>query len=563
MSKKKKIIIIIIAAVLVAGGIATAAFFVFGNKETNENQNAKMPQISNNGNYVTATGTTATGMITEELKLDFLETQLMVEEVYIHQGDTVVENTPVFKLTEDSYADALKELERAVESSNYDYKNKLISSAESKIDAQATYEKSLVNKQYAQNTYEETVRKSKETVDELEKKISEQQELIDEYTAAITTNYYYTYYEVEKKKEILTKNFSYLMELYDEWDIGNMKSTGNNSGTQSQQNSSNGPTMPTDRTNMTDDFEVDNDEAPPQQGQAPSGQAPSGQMPDDGGSNSNSDSKTGTQPSGNGSTGTSSFSNGNDKLTAYNLFDEEVSEEEEEYEEALKNYEDKTRMAPANLEQAKANMTQLEAELSEAKADYQATVISAKLTLNQTLAECEQAKNTYETELKRIQDELDSYVDDNDEAAENLEYFNSKIKDGCFLTSSAGEVRAVMVSNDSKLSGTSFVMAYTDVNSLSVEVSVDQADIALLYVGMDAKVMISGYDTYEGKVVKINPVTQSGNRSSVYYTVTVTLDGDISKLTQNLTSTVMFDIGDTSTKEENNVKESMDQTENE
>lgn len=532
MSKKKKIIIIIIAAVLVAGGIATAAFFVLGNKETNENQNAKMPQISNNGNYVTATGTTATGMITEELKLDFLETQLMVEEVYIHQGDTVEENTPVFKLTEDSYADALKELERAVESSNYDYKNKLISSAESKIDAQATYEKSLVNKQYAQNTYEETVRKSKETVDELEKKISEQQELIDEYTAAITTNYYYTYYEVEKKKEILTKNFSYLMELYDEWDIGNMKSTGN--------------------------FEVDKDEAPPQQGQAPSGQ-----MPDDGGSNSNSDSKTGTQPSGNGSTGTSSFSNGNDKLTAYNLFDEEVAEEEEEYEEALKNYEDKTRMAPANLEQAKVNMTQLEAELSEAKADYQATVISAKLTLNQTLAECEQAKNTYETELKRIQDELDSYVDDNDEAAENLEYFNSKIKDGCFLTSSAGEVRAVMVSNDSKLSGTSFVMAYTDVNSLSVEVSVDQADIALLYVGMDAKVMISGNDTYEGKVVKINPVTQSSNRSSVYYTVTVTLDGDISNLTQNLTSTVMFDIGDTSTNEENNVKESMDQTENE
>jgi hypothetical protein len=52
--------------------------------------------------------------------------------------------------------------------------------------------------------------------------------------------------------------------------------------------------------------------------------------------------------------------------------------------------------------------------------------------------------------------------------------------------------------------------------------------------------MFEDYDNYEGVITAINPNTSSSSRSSVTYTVTVELQGDVSELSQNLTATVMF-----------------------
>ena len=52
--------------------------------------------------------------------------------------------------------------------------------------------------------------------------------------------------------------------------------------------------------------------------------------------------------------------------------------------------------------------------------------------------------------------------------------------------------------------------------------------------------MVSGYGNYEGNVTMLNPVTQADSRTSVTYQVTVTLSGDVSDLTSNLTAYVYF-----------------------
>ena len=84
------------------------------------------------------------------------------------------------------------------------------------------------------------------------------------------------------------------------------------------------------------------------------------------------------------------------------------------------------------------------------------------------------------------------------------------------------------------------VLAYSNPKEISVSVSISQDDIAKLYVGEAASVMISDYGNYNGVIEMINPVSSSDSRTSVTYTVTVRLEGDVSGLEQNLTANVIF-----------------------
>ena len=51
--------------------------------------------------------------------------------------------------------------------------------------------------------------------------------------------------------------------------------------------------------------------------------------------------------------------------------------------------------------------------------------------------------------------------------------------------------------------------------------SVDQSDIAAIELGESAVVEIADQGTFRGTVSKINPVSQSGSKSSIYYSVTI------------------------------------------
>lgn len=99
----------------------------------------------------------------------------------------------------------------------------------------------------------------------------------------------------------------------------------------------------------------------------------------------------------------------------------------------------------------------------------------------------------------------------------------------------------VAVSEGGSLSADSMVIAYTDESTISVSASVEQDYISQLVVGQTATVTFEDYGTYEGVITAINPNTASSSRSSVTYTVTVELKGDVSNLSQNLTATVIFD----------------------
>lgn len=461
MEKKKWIVTgaVIIAGLAILAG--TTVFFIRKNKGQEVQEVPQMPEIS--GDIISATGLTSVGMNTETLKLDFLTTELYVEESYLSAGDEVDAGAKVFKILEDTLNEAKQELADKVTETDLAYRQGLIDYENNLLDAESTYKKASIEADYAQTVYDQAVADAKKTVDDLEKQVEEARELLEEYQKSEGEDYYRSYYQVDELYAAYYEHFNLLMSFYEKWDIETLNDLYGKSG-----------------------------------------------------------------------------SGNSEKLSVYNLLDELVTEEGEAYQTALKNYEKAKAQAKAGLKKAESNLTDLEAQLVTAQTEYETSLISSKADYEVSLAESENAELVYETSKQSLEETLEGLKEDKEEAEENQKSFLEALSDGYFYTEKAGTVVVSAVSADSYLSGDTLVIAYSNPETVTITAQVDQADIAGIEIGEEAYVMISGYGNYEGNVTMLNPVTQADSRTSVTYQVTVTLSGDVSDLTSNLTAYVYF-----------------------
>ena len=115
-------------------------------------------------NVITASGSTSVGMQEDTFDLDYIETELKIEEVYLSSGDEVEEGTPILKLTDESVEAARRELEQKSVQASLDYRQQLLDSEEEKITAKQTYDTSMTKGTYASYTYEESLKEYADTV---------------------------------------------------------------------------------------------------------------------------------------------------------------------------------------------------------------------------------------------------------------------------------------------------------------------------------------------------------------------------------------------------------------
>lgn len=469
-------------------------------------------------NVISASGSTSVGMQEETFDLDYIETELKIEEVFLSGGDEAEAGTPILKLSEESVEAARRELEQKAVEAALNYRQQLLDSEEEKITAKQTYDTSVTNGTYASYTYEESLKEYADKISDLQEQAEEAQELVDEYTDSVENDYYYTYYEVAEKKAEFENSFSALMQLYEEWDVAGLEdhyrtvsASAGNSASSSDQSSSGQP--------------------------AASGQQTSGGGQMGGGNNPASE-------------------NNYTKLTVYNMLDEEVQENEKLYDQAVEEYEAAKKKAESSLAQARTNLQLLNTQLEEAQIAYDKQQVSSQSDYDAAAAESSSAQEVYEAELSRIEEETSVALNEKEEAEENLQEFEEQIGDGYLYTKNAGTIMMVGARKESALSGSSMVLAYSNPESVTVTASVDQSSIASIAIGESAVVEISDYGTFRGRVGKINPVSQSNSKSSIYYSVTIELSGDISGLSQNLSATVYFGIQES---EEETVNETQTQ----
>ena len=222
--KKKKLLIgagiIMLAA---AAGTGASVWYLSERSGTQQREGAPEMELSFGTDVVTAGGSTSVGMQEESFELDYIDTELVIEEVYLSSQDEVEAGTAILKLTDESVETARRELEEKATQADLDYREALLDGEEEKITAQQTLDTSLLNGTYATYTYEESLKEYEEEIESLQEQIEEAQELVDEYTASIESDYYYTYYEVAEKEEELNTTFAALMQLYEEWDVAELE----------------------------------------------------------------------------------------------------------------------------------------------------------------------------------------------------------------------------------------------------------------------------------------------------------------------------------------------------
>ena len=471
--KKKRIVIISMGALL----LAAAGIFLFCISHKEKTQVGKEPverQLPEG--MITASGLTSVGMNTEILKLDFLSTELYVEESYLSVGDEVEAGTKVFKISEETLKEAKKELSDKVTETELAYRQGAIDYEADLLEADSTYQKASISATYAQTNYDKQEAEEKQKVKDLQEQVEQARELLEEYHKSEEEDYYRTYYQIDELYEEYYEHFQLLMSFYEKWDV----------------------------EELSGEEQTGNGEA---------------QM------------MTMGNQAGSGDT---------EKLSVYQELDELVTQEGEEYQTALENYEKAKATAKAGLKKAESDLTDLEAQLTQAQTEYEQNLIEYKAEYDTALAENEDAELIYSTTKQSLEETLEDLKDEMEEAKENQDSFLEALSDGCFYTEKAGTIVVNAVTDDTYLSGNTLVIAYSNPETVSITAQVDQDDIAQISIGEQAYVMISEYGNYEGTVTTINPVTQAESRTSVTYEVTVTLTGDVQGLTSNLTAYVYF-----------------------
>lgn len=572
-------------------GIAAAAAMVIGistvsisnyirTRQTAYQKNMDEPAYAQNENFngqsgmVMAAGTTSVGVNAVTFEIDFLEdTSLYVEKVYLANGDSVEAGDKYIKFTDASIADAREELKATALSARLAYRSGQISDGESRLQAKYTYDMAVLEAQFAQQVYDDTIAQLDADYAQSVKTYEEAQQEYNEYLGRVQNNTFYEDYDIaalktasEEAKELYAERKEYWEVTDDELKSAsseNMGTAGMMTLGGSVGETESGGEADLEKFGSQEDLGEDFEK---------------NIVPKENSEDSNSDTNNDTESkeefesketmpetksdeempvpndgadfAGFGSMGRQAEQDAqNDRkwiIRTVNLLEQEAEEAEEKYTTALKEYEEEIASAELTLQKLLSSLETAREDFMDAEVSYQKQSLNAKTVYETAVAKGKTAQDDYDTQLTSLKDSLDRLQDAQKEADSNLALFEKLVGDGYLYVEENGTV--LMAEEGKTLTGGSMIFAYSNPEQLSVSVSVSQNDIARLYVGETATVIISDYGSYSGVIETINPVASSNSRTSVSYTVTVNVQGDVKGLDSNLTASVIFGEGESGTK---------------
>ena len=486
--RKKRIALMVAAAIIVAAG-AVSGYLYWRSTLTTETPQTPFPPRDGE-NVVSATGTTSTGLIEKEIALDFLDADLIVEDVYVSSADEVESGTAVLRLTDNSYKEAYRELERALMEAELAYRQGEIDYENKKLEAENEQKHSQIASDFAQIVYDDTLMEAQIAVQRTEQEVVDAQEIVDEYIDGIENDAYREEYEVDEKKAAYERNVALFFEKLDDYGY---------------------------------ELDDDDDDDPNTYNIVQKG-------------STGSTGAAGSSGSGDSSTSQS----GDGESTVLAMLKAEYQENKEEYDDAVKDYEAALAQAKAGLAQAQDTLELKQLALEQAQMDYEKKKAVADADYEKAVLGGQKAQTVYQTTIKRQEEALEVLSDALEDARDNMESFEEIFPDGCAYTEGAGTVLMIRAMKGMELEKEGILFVYSDASVMNVNASVDQSVISQIQVGEEAAIVMEDYDTCTGIVKSINPISESTSRSSVTYNVVLEIQGDIPELSANVTANVYF-----------------------
>ena len=228
-TKKRKLWLILIPVLLliVGGGIA---FYLHSTKSKSGDDRREMSFGSGRSSgfsysglnlqgMTTGSGVTNMGTVAETFDVTELETQLMIEEVYVASGDELKVGDRVLKLTQESVESARKELEKKEQEAELAYRTGAIEYERSKIVAEYTRDSAVLSGSQADSVYQDSMADSDSELEKAKEKLSEAQEQINEYGSYVDDGSYRAYFKVDEYQKLYDENLKILTDNMDKWGI--------------------------------------------------------------------------------------------------------------------------------------------------------------------------------------------------------------------------------------------------------------------------------------------------------------------------------------------------------
>lgn len=225
--RKKWMIVVLILVLAIGGGSVTAVVILHKNgNATAVSMPGNMAGLTLTEDMVGASGVTNVGITEETFDVENLTTNLEIEEVYAVSGENVTAGDKILKLTEDSVAEARKELERALEDAELAYRTGKIEYEQNLITAEYTKDSAILTGQQAKEVYDETVASLQSAVTKAEEELQDAEDDIAEYESYVNDGSYKSYFKVDEYQAIYDENLKALTDKMDEWGVGWSQVTG-------------------------------------------------------------------------------------------------------------------------------------------------------------------------------------------------------------------------------------------------------------------------------------------------------------------------------------------------
>lgn len=481
--RKKWVIIALVMALTLGVGFVTAAVILHKNSSRPEfSLPDNMEGLNFTEDMVAASGVTNVGITEVTFDVENLTTGLEIEEIYEISGEEVIAGDKILKLTEDSVEEARKELERALKDAELAYRTGAIEYEQNLITAEYARDSAILAGQQAKEVYDETISSLQSAVTKAEKELQDAEDNIAEYESYVNDGSYKSYFKVDEYQAIYDENLKALTDKMEEWGISWSQVTIGNGGSM----------------------------------------------------------QMGGDVSGNDGQNDSAYIGILSSL--YSILEQnlkDLEEAEEKYEDALTN-------AAFELQTLQLKLPSLRQAVTEAKKNYETQMAQAKLAYETSLTGGKRAESDYNTTVEKAESDLAVLKNTYEDARDNLELFESSVGDGYFYASDDGTILRTMVRAGQELASDAVVFVYSNPKELTITVSVDQADISRLKVGDNAYVQSSSGSGFTGVITAIDPVSSSGSRTSVAYSVTVqiSVEDQENSLSANESVTVVFGMTD-------------------
>lgn len=225
--RKKWMVVALILVLAIGGGSVTAVVILHKNgNATAFSMLGNMAGLTLTEDMVAASGVTNVGITEETFDVENLMTNLEIEEVYAVSGEEVTAGDKILKLTEESVAEARKELERALEDAELAYRTGAIEYEQNLITAEYTRDSAILTGQQAKEVYDETVASLQSAVTRAEEELQDAEDDIAEYESYVNDGSYKSYFKVDEYQAIYDENLKALTDKMDEWGISWSQVTG-------------------------------------------------------------------------------------------------------------------------------------------------------------------------------------------------------------------------------------------------------------------------------------------------------------------------------------------------